>query len=142
STCRTRATTANRGHMFRIIAKSLKTGVLTEARPFDAPADFGFPVIDFTRCTACSQCASVCPTGAIQLHDDRPGRQTLSLSYGACIQCRQCVTACDEHAVTASHDADIAAHSRDQLAQAATFEVGPDGRYQFREMSLQPGAGV
>jgi hypothetical protein len=36
--------------MFRIIAKSVTTGVLTEARPFDNRPPFGFPVIDFARC--------------------------------------------------------------------------------------------
>ncbi|PYR19694.1 MAG: hypothetical protein DMF94_14950 [Acidobacteria bacterium] len=52
--------------MLRIIVKSLKTGVLTEASPFGRHASFGFPVIDFSRCTACDECARSCPTGAIQ----------------------------------------------------------------------------
>ena len=46
--------------MLRIIAKSLKTGVLTETQPFAAPAWFGFPVIDFSRCVA-SNCAARTP---------------------------------------------------------------------------------
>ena len=52
--------------MLGIIAKSLKTGIVTEANPFGARASFGFPVIDFSRCTACDECARSCPTGAIQ----------------------------------------------------------------------------
>ena len=39
--------------MFTILAKSLKTGVVTETNPFGTHASFGFPVIDFSRCTAC-----------------------------------------------------------------------------------------
>ena len=55
--------------MFRIITKSLKTRVLTEVDPFGTQASFGFPVIDFTRCTACEACARACPTGAIHTVD-------------------------------------------------------------------------
>jgi Ni,Fe-hydrogenase III small subunit/formate hydrogenlyase subunit 6/NADH:ubiquinone oxidoreductase subunit I len=55
-----------------IIAKSLKTRVLTEADPFGTQASFGFPVIDFTRCTACEACARACPTGAIHAVDLPP----------------------------------------------------------------------
>ena len=51
--------------MLGILINSLKTGVLTEGRPLGRPASFGFPVIDFSRCTACDECARVCPTGAI-----------------------------------------------------------------------------
>ena len=45
--------------MFKIIVDSLKLGVITETRPFDLRPPFGFPVIDFTRCTACAECARV-----------------------------------------------------------------------------------
>ena len=51
--------------MLGILIKSLKTGVITEADPLGVPASFGFPVIDFSRCTACDECARACPTGAI-----------------------------------------------------------------------------
>ncbi len=78
--------------MFRIILDSLKTGIVTEQRPFDRRPPFGFPVIDFSRCTMCDECARVCPTGAIQTEAAAPGQRTLALSYAACIQCRECVT--------------------------------------------------
>ena len=51
--------------MFGILINSLKTGVITETEPLGVPASFGFPVIDFSRCTACDECARACPTGAI-----------------------------------------------------------------------------
>src|SRR5688572_24202211 len=109
--------------MLRIIARSLKTGVLTEANPFGGQASFGFPAIDFTRCTACEECARSCPTGAIHVGTAARGGKTLSLSYAACIQCRECVGACPEQAVSVTHDIEVAAHSRDQLAQTASFDV-------------------
>lgn len=129
--------------MFRILAKSLKTGVLTEANPFGVRASFGFPVIDFTRCTACEECARSCPTGAIQTSTPEPGRKTLSLSYAACIQCRECITGCPEQVVSASSEVEIAAYSRQQLGRAASFDIDPTtGRCVFRQIEVQAGPGL
>jgi Ni,Fe-hydrogenase III small subunit/formate hydrogenlyase subunit 6/NADH:ubiquinone oxidoreductase subunit I len=125
--------------MFRIIAKSLRTGVLTESRPFDLRPPFGFPVIDFERCTACDECARVCPTGAIQSAAPAPGERTLSLSYAACIQCRECVTGCPEQAVSAANVVDIAAYSRQQLAQTGSFDLDAAGQCTFRQVEMQQG---
>jgi Ni,Fe-hydrogenase III small subunit/ferredoxin len=108
--------------MLRIISKSLATGILTEANPFDIHPSFGFPLIDFTRCTACDECARACPTGAIEVTTS-PGAKIVSLSHAACIQCRACVTACPEQAVSTSRDVAVAAYTREQLAHAATFAV-------------------
>src|SRR6266700_3690182 len=109
--------------MISIIANSLKTGVLTEANPFEMRPSFGFPVIDFTRCTGCEECARVCPTGAIQAGSPAAGQKTISLSYASCIQCQACVTGCPEKAVSVSHDLTVAAYSREQLTQTGSFAV-------------------
>lgn len=128
--------------MFRLLSKSLKTGVLTESDPFKAAAGFGFPVIDFSRCTSCDECARVCPTGAIQSATTEAGK-TLTLSYAACIQCRACVTGCPEDAVDVSTDVNVAAYSRDQLAKTAAFDIDPiSGRCVFRRIETQPGPTV
>ena len=129
--------------MLGILAKSLRTGILTEADPFGKAAPFGFPVIDFSRCTACRACASACPTGAIQATGQDANVPLLSLSYAACIQCGACVTACGEQAVRLSANAEIAAYTRQQLAQAASFDVDPvSGRCTFRAIELGPGLGL
>src|SRR6185295_10747669 len=126
--------------MLRIIVKSLTTGVLTEASPFGTHASFGFPVIDFSRCTACDQCVRSCPTGAIQTATPAPGRKMLSLSYAACIQCRECVGGCPEQAVSVSRDVEVAAHNRQQLARTASFDIDPaTGRYTFSQVEVQAG---
>jgi len=111
--------------MLGLLSKSLKTGVITEPDPFGSAAAFGFPVIDFSRCTACDDCARACPSGAIQVAATVPGIRTLSLSYAACIQCRACVTACPEQAVSVSTRVEVAAYSREQLARRASFDMDP-----------------
>jgi Ni,Fe-hydrogenase III small subunit/formate hydrogenlyase subunit 6/NADH:ubiquinone oxidoreductase subunit I len=126
--------------MFGILTRSLKTGVLTERDPFGTRAPFGFPVIDFGRCTACDECAHVCPTAAIRVTDVASDRRALTLAYDACIQCRACVEACPDEAIAASHDVEIAAYTRQQLARTGIFERDAiSGRWTFREEEVAPG---
>jgi Ni,Fe-hydrogenase III small subunit/NAD-dependent dihydropyrimidine dehydrogenase PreA subunit len=125
--------------MFRIIAKSLKAGILTEPQPFVARPPFGFPVIDFGKCTACDECARACPTGALRVEAPDASRLKLSLSYAACIQCRECVSACPEEAVSAGRDFEVAAYTRDQLTRTALFEIDGAGRAVFQGVEAQPG---
>lgn len=121
--------------MFRIIVDSLTTGIVTEKRPFDRRPPFGFPVIDVARCTACEECARVCPTGAIFTATPAPGQRTLGLTYARCIQCQECVAACPEHAVSAGNDVEVAAFTRAQLGRSALFDVDPStGRCTYRAM--------
>ncbi len=140
--------------MLRIIANSVRNGVITERDPFGASAPFGFPVIDFSRCTACDECARVCPTGAIHAGPfdsgakgprpgQRPNVKALTLSYAACIQCGQCVTGCPEQAIGVSHEVEIAAHSRAQLARTGLFDFDPiSGTCRFREEDVHEGPGL
>jgi Ni,Fe-hydrogenase III small subunit/Pyruvate/2-oxoacid:ferredoxin oxidoreductase delta subunit len=126
--------------MFSIIAKSLKTGILTEANPFGVRPSAGFPLIDFSRCTACDECARSCPTGAIQSAAPATGAKTLSLSYAACIQCRACVAGCPEQAVTISSDVELATYTREQLARTASFDIDPTtGQATFRQVEVEAG---
>jgi Ni,Fe-hydrogenase III small subunit/Pyruvate/2-oxoacid:ferredoxin oxidoreductase delta subunit len=126
--------------MLSILARSLKTGVLTEVRPTTAPPSFGFPSIDFTRCIACDDCARSCPTGAIQTSPFDRGGKILSLSHAACIQCGECVKGCPEQAISVSHDVDVASYTRQQLTCAASFDTDPaTGRCTFRQLESLPG---
>jgi Ni,Fe-hydrogenase III small subunit/formate hydrogenlyase subunit 6/NADH:ubiquinone oxidoreductase subunit I len=128
--------------VFRILSKSLKTGVVTKADPFKSRPPLGFPVIDFARCTACEECARACPTGAISLAAPAADRRQLTLSYAACIQCRECVEACPEQVVASGRDVEVAAYTREQLAQTASFDLDGMGRARFTHMEVQPGPGL
>ena len=123
--------------MFGILINSLKTGVITETEPLGVPASFGFPVIDFSRCTACDECARACPTGAIQSTTAGADRKDRHLVV-RCIQCRACVTECPEQAVSVSHAVEVAAYTREQLARSASFDRAT-GRGTFVQVEAHQG---
>lgn len=141
--------------MFRILARSVRTGIVTEPRPLAARLRLGFPVIDFRRCTACGDCARACPTGAIQVGETGPTHpgssprtgpgpsprtgRTVSLSYGQCISCRECLPACPEGAVTAGNEFDLATYTREQLTRRASFDLDSTGHATFRQEESLPG---
>lgn len=126
--------------MFRILVKSVKTGVVTKADPFSARPPFGFPVVDFKSCTGCAECVQVCPTAALQADHPSPDRKTLSLSYALCTQCRECVEACPERAIRPGREFELAAYTRDQLTPRARFDVDrAAGRWRFQEVLVRPG---
>ena len=129
--------------MFRILSRSLRTGIVTQKDPFTARPPFGFPVIDFKACTACDECVTACPTAALQSDRPAPDRKTLSLSQAACIQCRECVEACPERAIRPGRDFEVAGHTREQLTERASFDVDrATGRASFRQMDAVPGPGL
>jgi Ni,Fe-hydrogenase III small subunit/NAD-dependent dihydropyrimidine dehydrogenase PreA subunit len=129
--------------VFRILSKSLRTGIVTKKDPFTSRPPFGFPVIDFESCTACDECIGVCPTAALQASRPAPDRKTLSISYALCIQCRECVEACPEGAIRGGREFEVAAYSREQLTHRGSFDVdGATGVASFREAQALPGPSV
>lgn len=53
--------------------------------------------VDSERCTLCSSCARLCPTGAIS-YDDRPTAR-LQFFEAACVQCGICQRGCPEQVI-------------------------------------------
>jgi Ni,Fe-hydrogenase III small subunit/ferredoxin len=126
--------------VFRILSGSLKKGIVTTPDPFTARPSFGFPVVDFYACSACDACARVCPTGALRVDQPAAERRVLSLSHAACIQCRECVEACPERAMRPGRDFEVAAYTREQLTQRATFAADPASRrFSLERVETTPG---
>lgn len=63
---------------------------LPEGSPYGAIA------IDSDKCTLCLACVSLCPTGALADHADRPEVQ---FTENACVQCGVCRSTCPETAI-------------------------------------------
>jgi len=132
--------------MFRILARSARTGIVTSRDPFAGAADggaaaaSGLPALDAPRCTACGDCVSACPTGALQVVAESPSRKTVSLSYGQCIACRECLPACPEQALVLTGGPELVAYTRAQLTHRAAFEVdAASGRATFAGEASLPG---
>ncbi|MBJ6136007.1 4Fe-4S binding protein [Marinobacter litoralis] len=65
--------------------------------PLPAGAPYGAINIDSDKCTLCLACVSLCPTGALGDHPDRPEVQ---FTENACVQCGVCDSTCPETAIT------------------------------------------
>jgi len=128
--------------MFRILTSAAREGIVTDPLPCSRRAPIGFPTIDFERCTACGECAKLCPTGAIQVSAPGPRSRSLSLSYASCTGCRECWS-CPEQAVRADPTEDPVAYTRAQLTRRALFELDEQGQLAtfLREESV-PGPTV
>ncbi|MDI9246412.1 4Fe-4S binding protein [Marinobacter sp. CHS3-4] len=61
-----------------------------------AGAPYGAIEIDSDKCTLCLACVSLCPTGALNDHPDRPEVQ---FTENACVQCGVCESTCPETAI-------------------------------------------
>ena len=79
--------------MFKILQRSLATGVVTTGYP-DAPAQIsasfrGAPRFDFAKWQDARPAAAVCPTEAISIRETGQTRQ-VTVDYGLCIYCGEC----------------------------------------------------
>ncbi|GAB3112474.1 4Fe-4S binding protein [Aestuariicella hydrocarbonica] len=95
------------------------------ADPLDAPiplpvgAPYGAIEINADQCTLCLACVSLCPTGALGDHPDRPEVQ---FTENACVQCGVCQSTCPESAITLQPRLDV---SKDALSARALHGEDP-----------------
>lgn len=78
--------------------------------PLPVGAPYGAIEIDTDKCTLCLACVSLCPTGALGDHPDRPEVQ---FTENACVQCGICESTCPETAITLKPQMDL---SKDALS--------------------------
>ncbi|MEE2762685.1 MAG: 4Fe-4S binding protein [Pseudomonadota bacterium] len=78
--------------------------------PLPVGAPYGAIEIDSDKCTLCLACVSLCPTGALTDHPDRPEVQ---FTENACVQCGVCESTCPETAITLKPQLDL---SKDALS--------------------------
>ncbi len=89
----------------RLAARALAGETLPDAPvPLPAGAPYGTIVLNDDACTLCLSCASLCPSGAILDHPDRP---EMRFKEDACLQCGLCVTICPENAITLQPQMDL-----------------------------------
>ena len=87
------------------------------ALPVGAP--YGAIEINPDKCTLCLACVSLCPTGALGDHPDRPEVQ---FTENACVQCGVCESTCPETAIILKPRLDL---SKDALIPRALHGEDP-----------------
>ncbi len=81
----------------------------------------GMPRYAPERCEAgCSECAAVCPSGAIAVAPGAPGGMTLD--YGSCVVCQLCTEACPSGALSPSQDWAFGVRRREDLLWSPTAQ--------------------
>ena len=114
----------------------LSSGKATTTWPAGDDADgqdglLGMPRYNPQACDeGCRICAEVCPTHAIEAHDDK-----LSVDYGRCVICQLCTEACPTGAMTPSNDWAFGVRDREDLVWASggapTAAPGGTGKRAF-----------
>ena len=98
----------------------LASGKATTSWPASDGADgqdglLGMPRYNPEACgDGCRACADVCPTHAIEAHDDK-----LSVDYGRCVVCQICTEACPTGAMAPSNDWAFGVRDREDLVWAS-----------------------
>src|SRR5439155_5196144 len=114
--------------MFDLLAKSLKTGVVTTRYP-DTPPEVsdrarGRPEIDWANWKDARPASDVCPTRAIEVRQDSTTR-TATLDLGKCVFCGLCAEV--EAAIRISRRCELAARRRGDLRFTARYPLNADG---------------
>lgn len=135
--------------MFRILQKSIRTGIVTESYPANSVAESknirGAPSFDFKNWKDARGAAEVCPTGAISLRDQGDSR-VVTVDYGFCIYCGLCADASPDQAVRVTHEFELATSNRSNLVTIAKYGLNSDGTHrtliEVQSESLSNDAGL
>ncbi len=115
--------------MFKIIQKTIRTGIVTKAYPAElahiSEHFRGRPHFDFEKWTDARPAAEVCPTGAISLRDSNDSRE-VTVDYGLCVFCGLCAEASSDKAVRITQEFELATKSRRNLVLTAEYTLNAD----------------
>ncbi|QOX62347.1 NADH-quinone oxidoreductase subunit NuoB [Anoxybacterium hadale] len=101
--------------MFQVIKKIIQYPRVTQdypAKPFDTSLTSGKPVIHSEKCTACGECVTRCPSGAIVENVDT---NTLEINDNACIFCVLCSEVCPHGAIEITGEFELAQMTYEEL---------------------------
>ncbi len=113
--------------MFKILQKTISTGVVTGNYPRTPETFRGRPAFDFERWQDARPAAEVCPTEAISILEGEDSR-TVIVDYGRCIFCGLCAG----QAVVMTQEFELATRDRRDLVLTAEYDLNPDGTQRFR----------
>ena len=119
--------------MFKILSKTLRTGIVTIGYPGAAATVSerfrGAPRFGFARWRDARPAAEVCPTEAISIREPDSGTRHVTVDYGLCIYCGQCAEANNDGAIEITREFELAARQRSDLVLNAEYTLNPDGSH-------------
>ena len=129
--------------MFKIIQKTIRTGIVTKAYPAElahiSEHFRGRPHFDFEKWTDARPAAEACPTGAISLRDSNDSRE-VTVDYGLCVFCGLCAEASSDKAVRITQEFELATKNRRNLVLTAEYTLNAD--HTHRQLgTVRPGSG-
>jgi Ni,Fe-hydrogenase III small subunit/formate hydrogenlyase subunit 6/NADH:ubiquinone oxidoreductase subunit I len=128
--------------MFKIIQKTIRTGIVTKAYPAElahiSEHFRGRPHFDFEKWADARPAAEVCPTGAISLRDSNDSRE-VTVDYGLCVFCGLCAEASSDKAVRITQEFELATKNRRNLVLTAEYTLNAD--HTHRQLgTVRPGS--
>lgn len=118
--------------MFKILQKSIRTGIATAPYPPGPDAVSGFfrgrPEFDLAEWRDARPAAEACPTGAITTVDHDHTRK-VTIDYGRCVFCGGCAEASSDGAVRVTREFALAAVDRRGLVITAEYVLNADGTH-------------
>lgn len=119
--------------MFKILQKTISTGIVTTAypsKPVKISGNFrGRPSFDFEKWQDARPAADVCPTGAISIREDGDSRK-VTVDYGLCVFCGLCAEAPSDPAVRITQEFELATADRGNLILTAEYTLNADGTHR------------
>jgi Ni,Fe-hydrogenase III small subunit/Pyruvate/2-oxoacid:ferredoxin oxidoreductase delta subunit len=114
--------------MFKILQKTLKTGIVTRPYPKRAASlseySRGRPEFDFAHWRDARPAADACPTGAIEVRE-RESSQQVTVDYGRCTFCGQCAVVSAGEGVRMTREFELATSDRRGLIVSADSPLNP-----------------
>ena len=119
--------------MFKIIQKTIATGIVTTKYPAEAAQISerfrGRPSFDFEKWKDARPASEVCPTGAISVCDEGDSRR-VTVDYGLCVFCGLCAEASADQTVRITQEFELASADRRNLILTAEYSLNTDRTHQ------------
>jgi Ni,Fe-hydrogenase III small subunit/formate hydrogenlyase subunit 6/NADH:ubiquinone oxidoreductase subunit I len=129
--------------MFKILQKTISTGIVTTAYPGKPAVTSGYtrgrPDFNLGAWRDARPAAEICPTGAIRVEDVERTRQ-VTIDYGRCVFCGQCADTSTDGAIRMTNECELATTDRQELIITARYVLHSDGTYRYLEPAPDGGA--
>ena len=118
--------------MYKMVRKLIQYPRLTQNYPqkkIDSSLFIGSPEISIEKCSMCGECATRCPSGAINIDKEA---NKIGVNLDECVFCVLCEDVCPQKAIKMTSRFELAEKTRDSLRQSTLIveENSPNASYE------------